>query len=277
MGRGDAITQGWCCPLLRVPPCRPPPAPQLHGRPRPALPAIRGDHASGPGAQQGEPAVRPARLPGARQRRLQCHLPQIGHHLDAGAADPHPQQWGPPAGAVGALLGAGALAGADHGSRVPGEPALSSAHLFPPALRPLPHLFPRLQRQVLFGSWFQHVKGWLGLRDRLNFLLLTYEEMHQDLRGSVERICQFLGKPLDARALDGVVENASFQAMKQNKMCNYSLVPENIMDQRISPFLRKGVPGDWKGHFTVAQSQAFDRLYREQMQDVGVRFPWDEA
>ncbi|XP_074793170.1 sulfotransferase 2A1-like isoform X4 [Natator depressus] len=33
--------------------------------------------------------------------------------------------------------------------------------------------------KVLFGSWFQHVKGWLGLRDRLNFLLLTYEEMHQ--------------------------------------------------------------------------------------------------
>ncbi|KAH1180968.1 hypothetical protein KIL84_001902 [Mauremys mutica] len=131
--------------------------------------------------------------------------------------------------------------------------------------------------KVLFGSWFQHVRGWLGLRDRLNFLLLTYEEMHQDLRGRVERICRFLGKQLDARALDGVVANASFQAMKQNKMCNYSLVPENIMDQRVSPFLRKGVPGDWKGHFTVAQSQAFDRLYREQMQDVGVRFPWDEA
>ncbi|XP_074793172.1 sulfotransferase 2B1-like isoform X5 [Natator depressus] len=95
--------------------------------------------------------------------------------------------------------------------------------------------------KVLFGSWFQHVKGWLGLRDRLNFLLLTYEEMHQDLRGSVERICQFLGKPLEARALDGVVENASFQAMKQNKMCNYSLVPENIMDQRGSRATGRGI------------------------------------
>ncbi|XP_043390612.1 sulfotransferase 2B1 isoform X2 [Chelonia mydas] len=36
----------------------------------------------------------------------------------------------------------------------------------------------------LFGSWFQHVKGWLGLRDRLNFLLLTYEEMHQGSRAT---------------------------------------------------------------------------------------------
>ncbi|XP_074872280.1 sulfotransferase 2B1-like isoform X3 [Carettochelys insculpta] len=137
---------------------------------------------------------------------------------------------------------------------------------------PKPALLP-----VLFGSWFQHVKGWLGLRDRLNFLLLTYEELHQDLRGSVQRICQFLGEELDARALEAVVDNASFQAMKQNNMCNYSLVPEDIMDQRISPFLRKGSPGDWKGHFTVAQSQAFDQLYREQMQDVHVQFPWDQA
>ncbi|XP_030400859.1 sulfotransferase 2B1-like [Gopherus evgoodei] len=182
-----------------------------------------------------------------------------------------------PAGAVGALLGEGALAGADHSSCAPGEQSLSSAHLFPPALLPLLHLLPWLQRQVLFGSWFQPVKGWLGLRDRLNFLLLTCEEMHQDLRGSVEWICQFLGKQQDAQALDGVVENASFQAMNQNKTCNYGLGLENIMEQWVSPFLRKGVPGDWKGHFMVAQSQVFDWLYREQMQDVSVRFPWDEA
>uniref|UniRef100_A0A452GWE7 Sulfotransferase n=1 Tax=Gopherus agassizii TaxID=38772 RepID=A0A452GWE7_9SAUR len=131
--------------------------------------------------------------------------------------------------------------------------------------------------RVLFGSWFQPFKGWLGLRDRLNFLLLTCEEMHQDLRGSVEWICQFLGKQQDAQALDGVVENTSFQAMNQNKTCNYGLGLENIMDQWVSPFLRKGVPGDWKGHFMVAQSQVFDWLYREQMQDVSIRFPWDEA
>uniref|UniRef100_A0A8C0GUX7 Sulfotransferase n=1 Tax=Chelonoidis abingdonii TaxID=106734 RepID=A0A8C0GUX7_CHEAB len=118
--------------------------------------------------------------------------------------------------------------------------------------------------------WFPHIKGWLGLRDRLNFLLLTYEEMHQDLRGSVERICWFLGKQLDVRALDGVVKNTSFQAMKQNKMCNYRL------PHPLHSLLPAGVPGDWKGHFRMAQSQAFDQLDQEQMQDVSVRFPWDE-
>ncbi|XP_007423073.1 sulfotransferase family cytosolic 2B member 1-like isoform X2 [Python bivittatus] len=130
--------------------------------------------------------------------------------------------------------------------------------------------------KILFGSWFDHVKSWLAYKNEKKFLLLVYDEMLKDLRGSVLRICEFLGKNLDPAAVESVVENASFGVMKDNKMVNYSLVPEDVMDQKISTFLRKGISGDWKTHFTAEQSAAFHHLYQENMNGLEIKFPWDE-
>uniref|UniRef100_A0A8C5SFU5 Sulfotransferase n=2 Tax=Laticauda laticaudata TaxID=8630 RepID=A0A8C5SFU5_LATLA len=94
--------------------------------------------------------------------------------------------------------------------------------------------------KILFGTWFDHVKSWLAYKNEKKFLLLVYDELLKDLRGSVLRICEFLGKNLDSTMVDSVVENASFGVMKNNKMVNYTLVPENVLDQKISPFFRKG-------------------------------------
>lgn len=30
-----------------------------------------------------------------------------------------------------------------------------------------------------YGSWFDHVKGWLGQRQLLDIFYVTYEELHQ--------------------------------------------------------------------------------------------------
>ncbi|XP_029138966.1 sulfotransferase family cytosolic 2B member 1 [Protobothrops mucrosquamatus] len=128
----------------------------------------------------------------------------------------------------------------------------------------------------LFGTWFDHVKSWLAYKNEKKFLLLVYDDLLKDLRGSVLRICEFLGKNLDPAAVDSVVENASFGVMKSNKMVNYTIVPEEVMDQKISTFLRKGVSGDWKTHFTEEQSVAFHQLYQENMSGLETNFPWEE-
>ncbi|XP_066494917.1 sulfotransferase 2A1-like [Tiliqua scincoides] len=120
-----------------------------------------------------------------------------------------------------------------------------------------------LSGNAIFGSWFDHVKGWLAMKDKPNVLINTYEEMQQDLRGSVERICRFLGKELTSQQIDSVVENASFETMKDNKMSNFSQASDEDMDHRKS--------GIWKNYLTVAQNEQFERVYQEKMK--GVRQP----
>ncbi|KAJ8413621.1 hypothetical protein AAFF_G00081280 [Aldrovandia affinis] len=129
--------------------------------------------------------------------------------------------------------------------------------------------------KVMFGSWFDHVKGWLNAEDQDRVMYISYEEMILDLKDSVSKIGHFLGKSLSEEVSAKIADHCIFKNMKQNKMSNYSLVPEEFMDQKISEFLRKGIAGDWKNLFTDAQTENFDAVYKEKMQDVKFKFFWD--
>nr|XP_035141099.2 sulfotransferase 2A1 [Callithrix jacchus]QIG55811.1 sulfotransferase 2A1 [Callithrix jacchus] len=131
------------------------------------------------------------------------------------------------------------------------------------------------QGHVIYGSWFDHIHGWMSMRGKENFLLLSYEELKKDTRRNVEKICQFLGKTLEPEELNLILKNSSFQAMRENRMSNYSLLRVySVVDN--PQLLRKGISGDWKNHLTVAQSEAFDKLFQEKMADLPRElFPWE--
>lgn len=133
-----------------------------------------------------------------------------------------------------------------------------------------------LAGQVFFGKWTDHVKSWRNtdLGDRI--LYITYEELIQDLRGVLSRILHFLGREMSEDALDRVTEHCLFKNMKSNQMSNYSLVPQNLMDSNKSPFLRKGISGDWKNHFNPTLEDKFNTAIRTEMEGSGIKFPWDE-
>ncbi|KAM3922403.1 sulfotransferase 2B1-like [Leptodactylus fuscus] len=134
-----------------------------------------------------------------------------------------------------------------------------------------------IQGKSLYGSWFDHVKGWMQMKDDERFFFITYEELLQDHRGSVIRICKFLGQELDDAQIDLVVKHSTFQSMKDNPMSNWSQIPSEIMDQSKGAFMRKGISGDWKNHFTVAQSEYFDKIYQEKMKDFNMSFFWEQS
>ncbi|XP_059108704.1 sulfotransferase 2A1-like isoform X1 [Peromyscus eremicus] len=131
-----------------------------------------------------------------------------------------------------------------------------------------------LKGNVLYGSWFEHTRGWLSMRGNDNFLLLSYEDMKRNTRGTIEKICDFLGKKLEPDELDLVLKYSSFEAMKENRMSNLNLHPEAVNINALV-LMRKGVAGDWKNHFTVAQAETFDKVFQEKMAGFppGL-FPW---
>ncbi|XP_012979169.2 sulfotransferase 2A1 [Mesocricetus auratus] len=107
---------------------------------------------------------------------------------------------------------------------------------------------------------------------------MSYEELQRDLRGNIQKVCRFLGKQLNSEQLGSTVKNVSFSVMKDNTMCNNVTVknPEDETDFTL-PLMRKGICGDWKNQFTVAQSEAFDKVYQDKMSSLDPSlFPWLE-
>ncbi|XP_075718415.1 amine sulfotransferase-like [Rhinoderma darwinii] len=129
--------------------------------------------------------------------------------------------------------------------------------------------------KVLGGSWFDHVRGWNTHKEDFNILFVTFEEMKKDLRSAVLKICKFVDITLDEEAIDTVVERATFKKMKHDPLANYTFLPNDILDRSKGAFLRKGTVGDWKNKMTVAQSEMFDKVYKEKIGDLPIKFLWD--
>lgn len=129
-----------------------------------------------------------------------------------------------------------------------------------------------MRGSLAWGSWYDHVKGYWEEKEKKNILYLFYEDMKENPRREVERIMRYLDLSLSNDVISRIVELTSFKNMKENPMTNYSFFPKPLFDHSISPFMRKGVVGDWSNHFTPDQSKLFDDDYQRQMKDANIPF-----
>uniref|UniRef100_A0A8C7YHN3 Sulfotransferase n=1 Tax=Oryzias sinensis TaxID=183150 RepID=A0A8C7YHN3_9TELE len=125
--------------------------------------------------------------------------------------------------------------------------------------------------KMVFGSWYEHVKGWWEKqKSHPNILYLFYEDLIENTEEELDKLCSFLGLSPSSESKKQVMEKALFDNMKNNKMANGSA--DAVLDFKISPFMRKGKVGDWKNHFTVQQNEQFSEDYDKKMKDTDLQF-----
>ena len=108
--------------------------------------------------------------------------------------------------------------------------------------------------EVDFGDYFDHLLSWQPHTDQPNVLFETYEAMLAEPRAAIIRVGEFIGGRAaedvrDSRLLDTIVIESSFARMREQQSRWSSPRPPSL------PFVRKGIVGDWRTHFSPAQAE----------------------
>lgn len=125
-------------------------------------------------------------------------------------------------------------------------------------------------------SWSAHVDGAWKNRHLSNVLVLTYEDMKQDLAAAVRTIAAFMGVALTRDEFAWVCEKSSFAAMKSMK---HKFTPPALSPWAASTrwMLRRGESGGSSELLSVRQQRVIDDHCRADLRRLGSDFPYDEV
>uniref|UniRef100_UPI003AAB11BB sulfotransferase 6B1 n=1 Tax=Centroberyx gerrardi TaxID=166262 RepID=UPI003AAB11BB len=114
-----------------------------------------------------------------------------------------------------------------------------------------------LMGDVPWGSYFDHALAWEKRIDDPNVMIVTYEELKQDLSEGVRQISSFFGFSLTEAQVQQVSEESTFTAMKESSAHSHGTLGNVVF--------RKGEVGDWRNHFTPEQSREMDQAFSKHL------------
>lgn len=143
--------------------------------------------------------------------------------------------------------------------------------------------------ETYYGCYWDHLRSWWAVKEEPNVLMLVYEEMKRDPKGTIVRIGEFIGGASaelvnDPEVVDDLIHQTTVKATKRKANTGFvrNLLKFNKLDISIPKevfrprhaiwkilggevnFVRKGVVGDWKNHFTPAIEEQFEEWTKAQ-------------
>ena len=131
-----------------------------------------------------------------------------------------------------------------------------------------------IKGELVYGNYFDHVLSWWAHKDDDNVLFLKYEDMKKDLPSAVAKIAKFVGQDISQDLVDEIAHKTTFANMKRDSSANYEWMNKHRRSTG-TDFMRKGVIGDWKNHFTPKQAARLDAVYDERMKGTGITFEFN--
>ncbi|XP_052788285.1 sulfotransferase 1B1-like [Mya arenaria] len=119
------------------------------------------------------------------------------------------------------------------------------------------------------GSYFNFYKKWKQYlkENNPNIILVHYENLKKNGVAELKRISEFLNVENTDERLGQILDRCSIERSKSD--IESGQVKTQLVDKDGKPFIyRKGIVGDWKNHFTVAQSEIFDTLEEKFKDDI---------
>ncbi|XP_052101804.1 sulfotransferase 1C2-like [Mytilus californianus] len=118
------------------------------------------------------------------------------------------------------------------------------------------------------SNWFFYNKRWSEFVSSTDqpVLILNYEDLKTNIIECLSEIGQFIGYPRDIELLQEIEDKCTVSKMREIEKRRDSGT-EVSTGERISNLYRKGVIGDWKNHFTVADNERFDAFLKENMEE----------
>ncbi|GAB1600158.1 sulfotransferase 6B1-like [Argonauta hians] len=106
-----------------------------------------------------------------------------------------------------------------------------------------------------YGNYFEYMLQWekdIKNHPELPILIVKYEELKKDTVNTVAKVAEFLGLPKNLELFEAISESCKFAKMKAAKA-----MPSDFFRNPGQSLYRKGVVGDWKNWFTVAQNERY--------------------